>query len=479
MTHLLHALVWLIVGRNKPVRAIARTGVSGTPNAGNAPPLLSPGGLIPAYILLHALAWLIVGLCANPALAKEKLTVLTAYPEDVVSRYETAFEQTYPDIDLAVIWKMPHDALPYLKQPKQGGVDVYWSASQRNFMVLKQQHAWQKLGIDRSGLADSLGALPLVDTDGYFCVTEMAGYGFAVNADYLKKHGLATPKTWQDLADTHYQGHLALPVPSRVGFAPMMIDSVLQQYGWEPGWALLSDIVANARLVESGSTFITDIIGSGERGIAPTIDFFTASAAANGAPLHFIYPEPVAYSPAHIAIAAASQHTDAARRFVSFVLSDRGQKLLFHPDIRKLPVRASVYADKPDHYFDPFSETKAHPVVYDPSRASPRLALNNALFDRLFSDHLQRLQNLWLQLRKHQQSAKADQAERLVKIRQLLTGVPVNAAKAETPTLQQTFSERSTDKKAEAEAQALEQAWSKEIDSRYAEAENLLKQLGP
>jgi len=38
------------VGRNKPVRAIARTGVSGAPIAGNAPPLLSPGGLIPAYV---------------------------------------------------------------------------------------------------------------------------------------------------------------------------------------------------------------------------------------------------------------------------------------------------------------------------------------------------------------------------------------------------------------------------------------------
>jgi len=40
------------VGRNKPVRAQARTGVSGTPLpgfAGNAHPALRLGGLIPAY----------------------------------------------------------------------------------------------------------------------------------------------------------------------------------------------------------------------------------------------------------------------------------------------------------------------------------------------------------------------------------------------------------------------------------------------
>jgi hypothetical protein len=89
--------------------------------------------------ILRALAWLIAGLCAYPALAKEKLTVLTAYHEDVVSRYETAFEQTYPDIDLVVIWKMPHDALPYLSQPQQSGVDVYWSASQHNFIALNSK----------------------------------------------------------------------------------------------------------------------------------------------------------------------------------------------------------------------------------------------------------------------------------------------------------------------------------------------------
>jgi phosphoglycerate transport regulatory protein PgtC len=423
---------------------------------------------------LRLLFGLIISLSAFPAAAKEKLTVLTAYPEDVVSRFETAFERAYPDIDLVVLWRMPHDALPYLSQPKQGGVDVYWSASLRNFMVLKNQSTWQKLGISRQGLSDQLGALPLADPDGFFCATETAGYGFAVNPAYLQSHGLPMPKTWQDLADARYQGHLALPVPSKVGFAPMMIDSVLQQYGWDQGWAILAGIAANARLIESGATFITDGLGSGERGIGPAIDFFTASAIANGAPLQFVYPEPTAYSPAHIAITAASQHTDAARQFVAFVLSNAGQKLLFHPDIRKLPVRAAVYADKPDGYYNPFAAADLHPVVYDPVRALPRLALNNALFDRLFNDHHPRLQTLWQKLRTHEAAGKD---ERLTKIRQLLTAVPVDAKTAENPTLQQTFADRSTDAKAKAEARALEQAWRQEIDRRYAEAEHLLKQL--
>jgi phosphoglycerate transport regulatory protein PgtC len=426
--------------------------------------------------LLGMLAWLLAGWVAGPAAAKEKLTVLTSYPEEVVSRYEIAFERAYPDIDLSVLWRMPRDALPYLRQPEQGGVDVYWAASQRNFAELKRQGGWQKLGIARDGLDDRLGALPLIDPDGYFCATEIAGYGFAVNPGYLQKHGLPTPASWQELADARYQDHLALPVPSKVGYAPMMIDSVLQQYGWEPGWTVLAGIAANARLVESGATFISDVIGSGERGIAPTIDFFAVSAAANGAPLTFVYPSPAVFSPAHIAIMAASRHPDAARRFVAFVLSPAGQKLLFHPDIRKLPVRASVYAEKPEGAYDPFAAALRHPVVYDPSLAGPRLALNNALFDRLFTDHLQRMQTLWRKLREHERRAGGD-SERLAKIRRLLTAAPISEQQGKDA--QSLFAENKGSANADAETQTLQRRWAEEIGRRYAEAEQLLRQLTP
>lgn len=60
-----------------------------------------------------------------------------------------------------------------------------------------------------------------------------------------------------------------------------------------------------------------------------------------------------------------------------------------------------------------------------------------------------------------------------------MTVVPVDSETANNPTLQQTFTDRSTNAKAEAEARALEQSWRKEIGSRYAEAEDLLKQLEP
>src|SRR5262245_41238121 len=86
--------------------------------------------------------------CALPHAARStprEVVVLTAYPDEVVARFEAAFEQAFPQYRLRIVWRMPHDALPYLRQPRQNGVDVYWSASPRTYTELKREQAWRKL----------------------------------------------------------------------------------------------------------------------------------------------------------------------------------------------------------------------------------------------------------------------------------------------------------------------------------------------
>jgi uncharacterized protein YdcH (DUF465 family) len=151
--------------------------------------------------------------------------------------------------------------------------------------------------------------------------------------------------------------------------------------------------------------------------------------------------------------------------------------MLFHPDIRKLPARAAVYAEKPVGYFDPYAASAQHPVVYNPNNALPRLALNNALFDRLFTDHLSQLQNLWQRLREQEGKKDSAKTAQLVKIRQLLTAEPIEAAKAKDPLLQTLFAQRANDDQVREEAKTIEQAWAKVIDQHYAAAESALREL--
>lgn len=130
---------------------------------------------------------------------RQPVVVVTSYNDETFSRFEAAFEKANPRYKLQLVWRMPHDALPYLRQPAQGGADVYWAASPRTFATLAADGAWQPLGIARDGLPENIGNARLSDANGLYTATEMAGYGFIVNPGALARLGLAEPKDWRDL----------------------------------------------------------------------------------------------------------------------------------------------------------------------------------------------------------------------------------------------------------------------------------------
>jgi len=368
---------------------------------------------------------------------REPVVVLTAYPDEVVSRFEAAFEKAHPGYRLQVVWRMPHEALPYLRQPGQSGVDVYWSASPRTYAALAGDGLLRKLELDRTDLPRRIGRAQLADEDDRYTATEMAGFGFVVNSAALAARGLPEPADWDDLAQPQYAGLIALPAPSRVGFAPPLLEIVLQAWGWERGWALWSAIVANAELVGRGSTFVTDEVASGRRPIGVSIDFFSVSAIANGAPLKFIYPRHGGINPAHVAITAQAPHPAGARAFVDFVLSPAGQLLLASPDIRKLPVRPSVYRQLPAGYFDSFAAAAKGAFDFDAEAARPRLGLSTAVFAQMFEAAPADVAALWTRVRQREQLGQdATQA------RQALEKAPLTEAEAADPSLRRLFRER-------------------------------------
>jgi ABC-type Fe3+ transport system substrate-binding protein len=381
------------------------------------------------------------------------VVVVTAYPEEVTSRFEAAFEQAHPQYRLQLVWRMPHDAQPYLLAQGHNGVDVYWSASPRTFAALKQSGALQKLAINRSGLPDHLGGTPLADPDGHYQATETAGYGFAWSPARLAALHLAPPQDWTDLAGPAWQGQIALPVPSRVGFAPVMVDIVLQAYGWERGWALWSAIAGNAALVGNGSTFITDEVASGRRAVGLTIDFFAASAQASGAALRFGYPRHGGMNPAHIALLQGAPHQAGAEAFASFVLSEAGQTLLAHPSIRKLPIRPSVYAQLPAEQFNPFEAARLGGYDYNPALGEQRLTLVAALFEQmLIAEHTERAE-LWQRLHAAEAAGRPGTAA----ARQALEQAPLSEAQAGDPALLAQF--RRTEGALPGAPNALEREW--------------------
>lgn len=393
--------------------------------------------------------------------ATEKVVVVTSYPQEVVTQFEAAFEQAYPQYRLEILWRQSRDAMAYLHQP-HSPVDVYWTPAQRNFAVLAREGAFRKLDVDLGGLPKTIGGFQISDPDGYYVASETAGFGMAYHPGELQRLGLPVPLDWKTLAAPAYADHVVIPIPSKVGYAPMLVDTMLQGYGWEQGWSVLEQVSANARLADAGATFISDDVGSGRVAVGATIDFFAVSAIANGKPLRFTYPEKVGYSPAHVAIFREATHLDGARAFAGFVLSEQGQKLLFHPDIRKLPVRPAVYAGKPGGYFDPFTAAQRASYDYDMASGLARQELVGALFDALITRHHEALKVMWKAI--HQAEQQAPDDPRLQQARLHASWLPITATQANDASLQQAFIKR------DGQATAIEQQWDAEVASHYEQA---------
>lgn len=409
----------------------------------------------------------------RPALAAPRpVVVLTSFQDELVSRFEAAFEKAHPEYRLQVIWRMPQDAAPYLRQPGQGGVDVYWTPSARTFAALAREGAWRKLPVARDGLPERIGRTALVDPQGTYIATELAGYGFALDTAALAHRNLPPPKDWNEVADPRYAGLVALPIPSRVGFAPPMLEIVLQAWGWEKGWALWSEIAANSVLVDRGSTFVTDEIASGRCAIGLSIDFFVNSAIANGAAISFAYPAHNGLSPANAAITAGSPNPEGARAFVDFLLSPAGQGILRHPDIRRLPVRPSSYASLPPGYYDPFAAAAAGGLEYDSEAARPRLALVAAVFEQMLVAPHGDVKELWQRLRRAEAAGKPMPA-----VRRLLATPPIDEATAADATLRRQFADRLEGDNRRASL-PVEEDWAARCREQRMAARRLLQEAG-
>ena len=400
--------------------------------------------------------------------ATEKVVVLSSYPQEVITPFEAAFEAAYPQYRLEFLWRQSRDAMSYLHQP-HSAVDVYWTPAQRNFAVLAREGALRKLDIDLSGLPKKIGGFQISDPDGYYVAHETAGYGMAYHPAELKRLGLPVPSDWQSLTAPAFNGHVVMPIPSKVGYAPMLVDTLLQGYGWEHGWSVLEQVAANATLADAGATFISDDVGSGRIAVGMTMDFFAISAIANGKPLLFTYPEKVGYSPAHVGIFREAKNLDGARAFANFVLSEQGQKLLFHPDIRKLPVRPAVYADKPAGYFDPFAAAQRASYDYDTGAGLMRQELVGALFDALITRHHAELKAMWQSIHLAEQKAPNDARLREAKLH--ANWLPLTATQTNDAALQQLFIKR------DSKTTALEQQWDEAVAKHYAQATQIARDI--
>ncbi|SEH40336.1 ABC transporter substrate-binding protein [Magnetospirillum fulvum] len=401
-----------------------------------------------------------VGL-AGPVRA-ETLRVITSYPPDMMELYEKAFAQVRPDIKIEFLPGHGAEALEALRAPDQSGIDVWWAPAANAFPALAREGGLRPLGSLGDGIETSVWGMRIADPAGTYLPFEIAGYGFAVRPDYLARHRLPKPTDWSDLVKPVYAGHIVMPVPSSVGYAPAMIEILLQNQGWDKGWAAWTEIAANSSLMDGGGgAALLNELFDGSKGIALIMDFFVRPARIEGKPVSFTYPSVSFVTPAHVGITTKAPHPEQARAFVQFLLSPAGQMLLMEPAVSRLPVRKSVYAKAPAGYPRPFDAAPpAH--AFDQAKASARQAVLKALFDDAITSRHAKLKDLFAAI--HDAEKQGDSAK-AQKARALATRIPLDETAAADPALNAAMNNLDSD-----EAKAIRAKWRAEVNDATARA---------
>ena len=436
-------------------------------------------------ILLGVLRCVAVAVFATMATAQAAassiVTVVTSFPASLYEPFRDAFEATHPEHALRIINRRTASALTAITDDRQGPIDVFWASSPDAFDRLAQDGYLENL--DRVDVAPIpvIGGFPLDDPEGRYVGFAISGFGVVVSEPYLDARGLAVPQSTADLALSQYAGHIGLSAPSRSGTSHVMIEALLQQEGWEEGWALWMEIGGNLSTVTARSYSVIEGVSRGRYGLGLSVDFL--GRAESGVEPHgtgFAYLSDSVFLPANVGILNGTQNRDGALAFVDFLLSERGQNLLLSPQIQRLPIDRNLYRSHPD-LFDPFEKelNRDSDFVFNAQLSSRRYDVVNVLFDIAITDRLYELQQGWSALH----AAEAALADRdasharvlLEQARSQLSAMPLSGDQADAGEWLSSFKTHSPGVLVSAEQAAIEAEWREHFATSYRQAMALIQ----
>jgi ABC-type Fe3+ transport system substrate-binding protein len=187
-------------------------------------------------------------------------------------------------------------------------------------------------------IATSVGAQIYRGADGSVCFIAVSRtiFSYTVNTVFLSKYNLPEPTSWGDLLNSIYakpllagEALVSYPKPSKSTTAARVMQMILQKYGWDEGWALLTVVGALSYIVES-SEKARDDVALGVSGMAPTVLVYGIRAEeASGGKARFVVARgEVLPDISPVAIAVNSGNVEAALAFIKWLLSPEGQRAL-------------------------------------------------------------------------------------------------------------------------------------------------------
>jgi ABC-type Fe3+ transport system substrate-binding protein len=212
--------------------------------------------------------------------------------------------------------------------------DIFWGGESALFDKLADQKLLARLDLPKAvvdAIPASIGKpkpIPLKDPNGFWIGTVLEPYGLVYHPKLLARLGVPPPKDWDDLLDPKLKGNVAQCAPTRSSSSHATYEVILQRDGDAKGWEFLKRLGGNTGIFTARSRDVPSVVAKGEFAAGFAVPSYMAfEDRLSGFDIRFVAPKTAWITPEPIAVIAGAPHPKAARAFIEFMLTERGQKV--------------------------------------------------------------------------------------------------------------------------------------------------------
>jgi len=212
--------------------------------------------------------------------------------------------------------------------------DIFWGGESALFDKLADQGLLAKLDL-APGVLEAIPAsigkpkpIALKDPKGYWTGSVLEPYGLVYHPRLYQRLGLPPPKDWDDLLNPKLKGNVAQCAPTRSSSSHATYEVILQRDGDDKGWEFLRHLGGNTGMFTARSRDVPSVVAKGEFAAGFAVPSYMAfEDRLAGFDLMYVAPKTAWITPEPLAILAGAPHPKAARAFIEYMLSERGQKV--------------------------------------------------------------------------------------------------------------------------------------------------------
>ncbi|MFW9855488.1 MAG: ABC transporter substrate-binding protein [Candidatus Thorarchaeota archaeon] len=223
--------------------------------------------------------------------------------------------------------------------------DVWWGGGEFEFEIRRNEGGLLEpyRVLEDVNIASYLSGWHLKDDSGDFSDpvwygAALSGFGIMYNTEYLAANGLEIPRTWGDLTNHSYKGHITMASPQFSGLTTATVKMLLQEFNTQAdsgkldysgnaseGWSFWAKIAGNMGEFASSSSKVPRNVFEGTYGIGITIDYFAWDYIALSSAIGFTYGGVSTFSPDPAAVLTGAPNMVQGKRFMDYLTSTEGQ----------------------------------------------------------------------------------------------------------------------------------------------------------